>query len=181
MIYQLDVMAHSVADAVDCAGGLICDRALAGWQVRVFSNDCHSTLPLKILGADTGGRHAPTDPLHSIAVAVQHVVAMPIDLVGPDGRVSGPVRKSLAGRHIDMLLWGLHLLERPTYLLEPAGHDLSAAARAFKARAALVAGLTSRTGDREQFWAASGVVDQQQLVSLLERRATSPRLNMVGG
>jgi hypothetical protein len=49
--YTLGVMAQSVSDAVLCAGGLIFDRAAAGWDVTVYTKDDGCSLAIEILGA----------------------------------------------------------------------------------------------------------------------------------
>ena len=52
--YRLQVVAPSVADAVMSAGGLIFDRAMAGWDVTVVVDGRVDDLPLRILGARVG-------------------------------------------------------------------------------------------------------------------------------
>src|ERR1700716_3630970 len=51
--YQLNVIAASVADVVQSAGGWLFDRRMAGWEVNILlsgQNDAHA---LRILGATT--------------------------------------------------------------------------------------------------------------------------------
>lgn len=170
MVYQLDVMANSVADAVGRAGGVICDRALAGWEVRVFSTARCDPRPLAILGAASGTGEAPDDPRRPWTQPGPRVLVMPMDKVAPNGRVRGHLQQSLAGRHVDVLLWGQDSPVELTDLLEPIRHDLSAAARAFKAQAALAAGLSVPAKGHEEFWAAPGIIDQLQPVSPLGGR-----------
>jgi hypothetical protein len=51
--YRCEVVAPSVAEVVRCAGGLICDRSLSGWDVRVTSlNSAGPEKALTILGAE---------------------------------------------------------------------------------------------------------------------------------
>lgn len=50
--YRLDILAMNTAEVVSAAGGLICDRALMGWDVRVFTVATDDRQPLQILGAD---------------------------------------------------------------------------------------------------------------------------------
>src|ERR1044071_2341783 len=49
--YQLTVLAASTVDLVGSAGGWLCDKARAGWDVRVVLTDDHAPRPLAILGA----------------------------------------------------------------------------------------------------------------------------------
>lgn len=54
----LTVRAHTIADAVWSAGGLICDGALSGWEVVVHTADQSTPHALRILGAGV----IPPDP-----------------------------------------------------------------------------------------------------------------------
>ena len=49
--YQLTVVAASIVDLVGSAGGWMCDKARAGWDVKVVLTDDDDTRPLAILGA----------------------------------------------------------------------------------------------------------------------------------
>ena len=51
MRYRLDVVAPTVLDAVQFAGGWIFDRVMAGWDVTVLIADGADVRPLEILGA----------------------------------------------------------------------------------------------------------------------------------
>ena len=53
MRYRLDVVAPTVLDAVQYAGGWVYDRVMAGWDVTVLVANDDDVRPLKILGADT--------------------------------------------------------------------------------------------------------------------------------
>jgi hypothetical protein len=48
--YQLCVVARDVGELVDLAGGWICDRILAGWDVSVAVSEPRDLRPLQILG-----------------------------------------------------------------------------------------------------------------------------------
>lgn len=52
---RMDVVCTSVAEAITHSGGLICDRALTGWDVGIFTLDDHfdpdHDLALRIVGA----------------------------------------------------------------------------------------------------------------------------------
>ena len=51
--YQLCVVAHDVGELVDLAGGWMCDRALAGWDLSVALPEPHDLRPLQIIGVTT--------------------------------------------------------------------------------------------------------------------------------
>lgn len=57
MSYRVDVVADSLADAVEGAGGWIFDRVMAGWTVNVGVAESCDTRPIEILG---GAVNAPT-------------------------------------------------------------------------------------------------------------------------
>ena len=174
IVYQLDVTATTVADAIHHAGGLICDRALAGWRVRVFTAaDGRHARALAILGADTCAGEPQAEP-QSPRLEPPRTLAIALDMVQLDRRVSGFLQGSLSDGSNDVLLWGHQLPHRLTDLLEPVRHDLSAAARAFKIQAFLAAGLTDRCEGTEEFWTAVRVVEQKRLWSLCGRPAVSP-------
>ena len=49
--YRIDVVAGSVADVVECAGGWIFDRVMQGWAVNVVIPRPDDTRAIEILGA----------------------------------------------------------------------------------------------------------------------------------
>ena len=53
MRYRLDVVAPTVLDAVQFAGGWLFDRVMAGWDVTVLIPGDEDVRPLEILGPDT--------------------------------------------------------------------------------------------------------------------------------
>ncbi len=61
--YRMNVLCATVSEAIDHAGGLICDRALTGWDVGVFALDgdagAEYDLALRILGAGRVGSMPP--------------------------------------------------------------------------------------------------------------------------
>jgi hypothetical protein len=136
--YRLDVVAASVVDAVEFAGGLLFDRAMAGWDVTVIVADQSDRLPLQILGAEvidleevlTSEASGP-DP---------QTVAVAADVLARDSRVRRGVLRALHHRGIEVVMWGepgdARLDNRRFALME---HRLSVAARAFKSRALIAA------------------------------------------
>jgi hypothetical protein len=144
--YQLQVTAHDVADVVRAAGGWLIDRSMAGWDVSVvLTHDC-DTLPLRILGVH--GRVAQPDddtaaPLRSLALAVS---ARALD---EDEHLRTEIVRALRRGLGEVTVWGEAV--EPIPGVQPVDHVLSAAARAFKARALLAAGLSDPVHSVETF------------------------------
>jgi hypothetical protein len=133
MRYRLDVVAPTVSDAVRYAGGWIYDRVMAGWDVTVLVGGDDDLRPLQILGAETlslgsvladwEGRPHP------------QTVAVAADLFDRDPRVLTHVRNALDAGTTEVTVWGEELPAELDRSVDSAQHHLSAAARAFKARA----------------------------------------------
>jgi hypothetical protein len=135
--YQLDVVGTHVADVVDSAGGWLFDRVMAGWDVRVAVANPGDFAALQILGVQTvglaavfgGSGPAPT------ALAVAGAVC------STDDRVRAGLTASVRSAHTEVTVWGdvwVPGLGRPG---DEVRHELSSAARVFKAQAAFAAGL----------------------------------------
>ncbi|MGV9800358.1 hypothetical protein ACWDTP_20160 [Mycobacterium sp. NPDC003449] len=131
MRYRLDVVAPCVVDAVRFAGGWLVDRVMAGWDVTVLIGADEDVRPLEILGVDT-------IDLESVLVSWEdrphpQTVAVAADLFNSDERVRRGVLGALEQGSTEVTLWGEQC---PGDLsVAPALHELSAAARAFKAQA----------------------------------------------
>jgi hypothetical protein len=137
MRYRLDVAAPTVLDAVKYAGGWIYDRVMAGWDVTVLVGDYDDLRPLQILGAevlDLGSvLECWEDRPHPQTVAVAS------DVFDRDPRVLAHVRNALDQGATEVTLWGEQVPEELNGSVDCAHHRLSAAARAFKARALAMA------------------------------------------
>lgn len=126
--YLLTVVASSLRDVVDAAGGWLCDRARAGWDVNVVVADPHDARPLTILGATP----VPGEPRDALgAVSKGGAVAISAAVLADEGirrQVHGLVKRGVT----DITVWGGHW---PEFGLEGdrLEHRLSSAARAFKA------------------------------------------------
>ena len=152
MRYRLDVVAASVADVVRFAGGWMFDRVMAGWDVTVLIADGDDVRPLQILGVETPDLESAlamwADRPHPQTVAVA------ADLFASDERVRRGVLGALEQGLTEVTLWGEHW---PAELDDSVGsvrHQLSAAARAFKAQALTARGRrrdAGSVGDTETF------------------------------
>jgi hypothetical protein len=126
--YRLHVVATNVADVVTSIGGLIFDRAMAGWDVTVAvdvdGSGAIDDRPLRILGARVAA--SPSRP-QVLAVATDVFVA------------NEPIRRlalaAHAGKATDVLLWGRRHPPKVNRRLVPVRHRPSAAAQMFKSHA----------------------------------------------
>lgn len=142
--YRLDVMATRIADTVRCAGGWLFDRAMDGWDITVFVAFGHNDArPLEILGAKVvdlaGVADRPERSPEALSVAA--------DLYATDGRVRYAVRKAFRRRTPEITVWGTQTpseLNRGAVVVQ---HQLSGAARAFKAHALAAVGLHNGSVD----------------------------------
>jgi hypothetical protein len=133
MRYRLDVVAPTALDAVRFAGGWIYDRVTAGWDVTVLIRDDEDVRPLEILGAEVRD-------LESVLAAWEHrphpqTVAVAADMFDSDSRVHHHVLNALEQGATEVTLWGERLPAELDNSVDSVQHQLSAAARAFKAQA----------------------------------------------
>ena len=132
MRYRLDVVAADIADVVAYAGGWLCDRVMAGWDVTVLVAADQDVRPVQILGAHT---LALETALATWATRPRpHTLAVSIDVFGSDARIRRGVLEALDHGTTEVTLWGEKWPDelRRTDSVE---HRLSAAARAFKGQA----------------------------------------------
>jgi hypothetical protein len=149
--YRLHVVATSIADVVTSIGGLIFDRAMAGWDVTVAvagDVEAGADRALRILGAriaTAGSESAGSAPRpHVLAVATDVFVA------------NEPVRRlALAARKGDateVLLWGRRRPPNLNGRFVPARHRPSAAAQVFKSHALAARGSFAAEPAEEGFY-----------------------------
>ncbi|MGH3583318.1 MAG: hypothetical protein ACRDUB_17130 [Mycobacterium sp.] len=117
--YQLDVIGVDAADVVRSAGGWLCDRVMAGWDVQVTLTEDGDLRALHILGLRIGERRE-----EPVALAVA-------------GGLGVQVQAALTRGGAEVMVWDADRLTG----LEPVRYVLSSAARAFKAQALAAAGL----------------------------------------
>jgi hypothetical protein len=133
MRYRLDVVARDVPEVVRFAGGWLVDRVMAGWDVTVLISAAQDTRPLEILGVDTQNLESAlemwSDRPHPQTVAVA------ADLFASDERVRRGVLNALDHGLTEVTLWGERCPEELDDSVGSVRHQLSAAARAFKAQA----------------------------------------------
>ncbi|GAY16124.1 hypothetical protein [Mycobacterium sp. shizuoka-1] len=144
--YQLDVVGAHVADVVDAAGGWLFDRVMAGWDVRVAVVHPGDLAALRILG------------VHAVSVAtlfgaghIPAALAVAGALGSTDDRVRDALAASVRSARTEVTVWGevwVPGLGRPG---NEVRHELSAAARVFKAQAAFAADSDAAVTSHEVF------------------------------
>ncbi|MBU9767278.1 hypothetical protein FR943_26030 [Mycobacterium sp. TNTM28] len=135
--YRMHVIARDAAELTANAGGLIVDRMMSGWRVSVqlLESDtaAGAARPVQILGAElVDGAVAAARPDEEKCVLVLGG-EMYRDATTPE------VQQILSGC-AEVLVWGAVADQAHRF-----GHQLSAAARAFKARAGAAAGIAADT------------------------------------
>ncbi|MDT5246591.1 MAG: hypothetical protein QOD36_3967 [Mycobacterium sp.] len=140
--YQLNVVASTTEDVVQSAGGWLCDRARAGWDVNVLVAGGGNPQPLAILGATA------RDLDESFVSMVRNAsrvgaLAVSADLLAADVRVREEILRVLTRGLTEVVVWGK---QRPAELgrqADPVQHRVSPAARAFKSHALVAADVST--------------------------------------
>jgi hypothetical protein len=138
--YQLNVIAASVADVVESAGGWLFDRRMAGWDVNVLLSDCNDVRALRILGVTTVDLRSG---LASFLRGPERAAALAVaaDLLAIDPSIEEEVLEAVRSGLTEVALWGD---SRPTNVggqVDSTEYRLTAAARMFKGHALAAAGL----------------------------------------
>ena len=106
---------------------------MAGWDVTVLMDDAQDLRPLEILGVATQDLRTALDAWadrpHPQTVAVAS------ELFSADARVRRGVLEALEQGLTEVTLWGEHCPDELDDTVGSVRHQLSAAARAFKAQA----------------------------------------------
>jgi len=144
--YQIAVEVVDVRDAVRSAGGWLCDRVRAGWTVTVTVPDGVDVRPLTILGVRVGSN--VDDPELAETPAA---IALPAGALADDERLLKDVLKTLDRGTVEVTVWGKQLPAMFADKVESVRHQLSAAARAFKAQALVAAGDAAPVDPTEEF------------------------------
>jgi hypothetical protein len=146
--YQFQVVAANIVDAVMSIGGLIFDRAMAGWQVSVVVDGGTDRViddrPIRILG----GRVAKRWEDRVGRLPRPHMLAVATDVMVKSEAMRRQVLAAGNDKEAEVLLWGRH---HPTNLncrFVAGRHRPSAAAQVFKSQAlAAGGGLISQRAD----------------------------------
>jgi len=126
------VVAAGVADVVTSIGGLIFDRAMAGWDVSVVvDGDSIHDRPIRILGGTVTTLAALPRP-HTLAVAT--------DVLARSEAVRRMVLAARSDVATEVLLWGRRRPPQLNCKFVPVLHQPSAAAHVFKSHALAAGG-----------------------------------------
>jgi hypothetical protein len=134
--YRMTVVGADVADVVGSAGGWLCDRARAGWDVHVVVADAHDARPLTILGATA------RELIGELSDAVRAVpnggtLAISAQVLATDERVREDVVDLVERGVADVTVWGGDWPRNLGREGDRVEHELSPAAQAFKGIAAI--------------------------------------------
>jgi hypothetical protein len=140
--YQFQVVARSLADTVMSIGGLIFDRAMAGWDVGVVVDGeidgAVDDRPIRILGARLAKRMS--GPNYARALPRPHMLAVATDVMVKSDSLRRHVLALGNDSETDVLLWGRHHPTNFPRTFVAARHQPSAAAHIFKSHALLAGG-----------------------------------------
>jgi len=142
--YQLNVVASSIDEVVLSAGGWLCDRARAGWDVNVCVAGGADPRPLAILGAAAVDLDAGFPSLIRSASQVG-ALAVSAELLSTDTRVRDEVMRAVKRGLAEITGWGKRWPAEFGRQAEPVQHRVSTAARAFKSYALAAADVSTGT------------------------------------
>jgi hypothetical protein len=152
--YRLHVVATNIADAVTSIGGLIFDRAMAGWDVTVAVDGDGSRAiddrPIRILGARVATAAVRPDCAES--PSRPQVLAVATDVFVANQQLRRLALAALKGNATDVLLWGRRHPPKLNYKFVPVRHRPSAAAHVFKSHALAARGAFAAEPTEEGFY-----------------------------
>jgi hypothetical protein len=132
--YQLNVVASTTEDVVQSAGGWLCDRARAGWDVNVLVADGGDPSPLRILGATALDLDENFVSMVRSASRVE-ALAVSADLLAADVCLREEIVRVLKRGLTEVIVWGKQWPAELGRQADPVEHRVSPAARAFKSHA----------------------------------------------
>jgi hypothetical protein len=148
--YWLHVVGTNVADVVTSIGGLIFDRAMAGWDVTVAVDGNVDDRAIRILGGKVATLAAAPDGAGS--APRPHVLAVATDVFVTNESVRRLVLAARKGNATDVLLWGRRQPPNLNYRFVPVRHRASAAAHVFKSHALAARGTFVAEPTEEGFY-----------------------------
>jgi hypothetical protein len=132
--YQLHLVSPKMTEVVQSAGGWLCDRARAGWDVSVLVADHQDARPLAILGARTLDLDAEfASMMRNVSRGGE--LALNAGLLGTNARVRDEVLRLLKGGLTEVIVWGDQWPAELGRKVDPVEYEMSRAARSFKAHA----------------------------------------------
>jgi hypothetical protein len=153
--YRLHVFAPDIVAAVDSVGGLIFDRAMAGWDVTVVVDadtekaEKIDDRPARILG----GRVASTvSVLHLAGARRPQMLAVATDVLVKNDQVCRVVLAARNAKASDILLWGARQPPNLNCRFVQVRRQPSAAAQVFKSHALAAGGTVGAQLTDEGFY-----------------------------
>ena len=148
--YRLHVVATNIADVVTSVGGLIFDRAMAGWDVTVAVEGNADDRAIRILGGRVAAPVAGPDRARNLPRP--HVLAVATDVFVTNEPVRRLVLSARKGNATDVLLWGRRQPPNLNCRVVPVRHRPSAAAQVFKSHALAARGAFAAESTEEGFY-----------------------------
>jgi hypothetical protein len=139
--YQLNVVATTTQDVLQSAGGWLCDRARAGWDVNVMVAG-GDPLPLTILGA--AAIDVTEDYVSMVRSSARDgALAISAELLAADVALRDEVIRVLKRGVTDVIVWGERWPAELGAAPDAVAHRVSTAARAFKSHALAAADVAT--------------------------------------
>ncbi|BCQ08013.1 hypothetical protein JMUB5695_01438 [Mycobacterium heckeshornense] len=141
--HRIVALAADTHELVVSVGGLLCDRAMAGWDVLVYLQRPSDDVALRVLGV--AAAELKTDPLGAVGLDWPNVVLVSAQLYAGQRWI----RKQLMAAHhssdLDVAIWGPKTEQREFGKdMHPVEFRISHAARAFKTVALRMSGELTR-------------------------------------
>lgn len=152
LTYDLTVVATDVSDVVASAGGWLCDRVRAGWQVTVVVPPGGDLRALQIMGVQAETDLSAIDALRGGGAAAWAVAAALLDA---DPVIRREVTRAVEQASTEVTVWGGTAFCTSGPRFAAVRHRLSAAARAFKKHAQVTAGRGADVSAVEDFHSAA--------------------------
>lgn len=152
--HRLMVLAGETSDAIASAGGLIFDRAAAGWDVDIHVPDDACDRPFRILGVKPSPLESGFD-----VTSQPDCLLIAGSLYEQDRSARRLFQRAARTDRTEVSLWGGGWPRELAPGIGIVEHRLSIAALAFKAEAIKAVGLSSRCARAEAFYSGSYRVD----------------------
>lgn len=152
--YRLCVVAYDAAELIASAGGWMCDRMRAGWDVSVAVAESRDLRALQILGvtplvAEQGFESAVDGPTPA-------AIGVAPGILESNGNIRREVLRALDECVTEVTVWGTALPRGLRGRFDRSQHQLSSAARAFKAHSLAAAGIpVAAVGPTEDLYCAA--------------------------
>lgn len=145
--YGMTVIAADVDGTVSSAGGWLCDRVRAGWHATVWVPDGSDVKALTVLGVHAEVMTSAVDVLRDTPAAV----AVDARVLRHDDELRETVLRLVDTGRVEVTVWGTSALFGSDGRFETVRHQLSTAARAFKAYAIRATGQSPAEHATEEF------------------------------